>query len=57
VGGAVKVGPLLVGVHNFNFFKWFKEGTQSYDGGGYLLLSIHPFTKKEEDNGILCPKF
>jgi hypothetical protein len=57
VGGAVKLGPLLMGVHNLNFLKWFKDGTQTYNGGAYLLLSVHPFSKKEVDNGIVCPKF
>lgn len=57
VGGAVKLGPLLIGVHSLDFFKWFKQGTQSLNGGGYLLLSIHPFRTKEEDNSIVCPKY
>jgi hypothetical protein len=57
VGGAVKLGPLLLGFHSLDFFKWFKQGTQSLNGGGYLLLSIHPFRTKEIDNSIDCPKY
>lgn len=57
VGGAVKLGPLLLGFHSLDFFKWFKQGTQSVNGGGYLLLSIHPFGTKEVDNSLDCPKY
>jgi len=46
-GAAVKLGPLLIGVHSLDFFNWFKTGTQTYNGGGYILLSIHPFPHKE----------
>lgn len=54
VGGAVKLGPLLLGFHSLDIYKWFKVGTQTYNGGGYLMLNIHPFRKKEYD-GIDCP--
>ena len=57
VGGAVKLGPLLLGFHSLDFYKWFKQGTQSLNGGGYILLSIHPFGTKEVDNSIDCPKY
>jgi hypothetical protein len=57
VGAAVKLGPLLVGVHNLNFYKWFKTGTQTYNGGAYILLSIHPFGHKpREEDALPCPK-
>jgi len=57
VGGAVKLGPLLLGFHSLDFYKWFKQGTQSLNGGGYILLSIHPFGTKEVDNSVDCPKY
>ncbi len=56
VGAAIKLGPLLVGVHNLDFVKWFKTGTQTYNGGGYILLSIHPFERKKEEDKLSCPK-
>jgi len=57
VGGAVKLGPLLLGVHNLDFVKWFKKGDQTYTGGGYILLSIHPFNHREPKISELdCPK-
>lgn len=57
IGGALKLGPLLIGVHNLNFTKWFKQGTQNLNGGGYLLLSFHPFRTKEIDNSLDCPRY
>jgi hypothetical protein len=57
VGAAVKLGPLLLGVHSLNITKWFKTGDQTYNGGGYILLSIHPFKKPVRAvNGLDCPK-
>jgi hypothetical protein len=56
VGAAIKLGPLLVGVHNLDFLKWFKTGTQTYNGGGYILLSIHPFERKKDEDKLPCPK-
>jgi len=56
VGAAIKLGPLLVGVHNLDFIKWFKTGTQTYNGGGYILLSVHPFEHKKEEDKLPCPK-
>lgn len=57
VGAAIKLGPLLMGVHSLDFIKWFKTGTQTYNGGGYILLSIHLFTKKvQQIRDIDCPK-
>ncbi len=57
VGGAVKMGPLLLGIHDFRLLKWLKEGTHTVNGGAYLLLSIHPFTKKAENDGLACPAY
>ncbi len=57
VGAAVKLGPVLLGVHNLDFFRWFKPGTQNYNGGGYILVSIHPFGhKQKEQDALPCPK-
>ncbi len=56
-GAAIKLGPLLVGVHDLDFFKWLKTGTQTYNGGGYILLSVHPFIHKERHVDVDdCPK-
>ena len=54
IGAAAKLGPLLIGVHSLDFYKWFKTGTQTLNGGFYLMLNIHPFGSKvkEED----CPR-
>jgi hypothetical protein len=56
MGGAVKLGPLLFGVHSLDFTRWFKTRTQDFNGGFYLMLNIHPFKQKEFD-GIDCPVF
>lgn len=46
VGGAVKAGPLLAGIHNFsNIFA--KDKMQN--GGAYLALTIRPFSKNEKE--------
>jgi hypothetical protein len=50
VGAAIKVGPLVIGVHNLGILK--KDPT--VNGGGYLLLSLHPFNKSRVD--MDCPK-
>ncbi len=56
VGAAVKLGPLILGVHSLDVFNWFKTGTQTYNGGGYLLLSIHPFGHPKPAKGdVDCP--
>lgn len=56
IGGALKLGPLLLGVHSLDFYKWFKKGTQTLNGGFYIMLNVYPFRKKEND-GIDCPKY
>ena len=53
VGAAMKLGPLLVGVHNLGFLSWFKKGDQQLNGGGYIMLSIHPFGRDKE--AAECP--
>ncbi len=55
VGTAVKLGPLLVGLHDVDFFNWFKKGNHQLNGGGYVMLSIHPFGKDKEADS--CPKY
>lgn len=55
VGAAVKLGPLLIGIHSLDFFKWFKTGTQSFNGGGYIVLNVHPFGRKVKEQE--CPSF
>ncbi|HWB28445.1 MAG TPA: hypothetical protein VG738_23395 [Chitinophagaceae bacterium] len=58
IGAAVKLGPVLLGVHNLNLLKWFKTGQQTYNGGGYILLSVHPFNKPARKPGNAdCPVF
>ncbi len=50
VGVALKMGPLLIGFHNLGLLK--KDPT--LNGGGYLLLSIHPFNKKNVISKLNC---
>lgn len=53
VGAAVKIGPLTVGVHNFEWTKsLYRE--PNLRGGGYLLLSIHPFNRKKILTNLDC---
>ncbi len=52
VGMAVKLGPLVLGVHNLGIFK--KD--PSLNGGGYLLLSVHPFSKAKVLSKLDCFK-
>jgi hypothetical protein len=53
VGGAFKLGPLIMGVHSLDFYKWFKLGTQTFNGGFYLMLNVFPFGTKEKEEA--CP--
>ncbi len=57
VGAAVKVGPLLLGVHNLgNVFG--KESMSS--GGGYIAITIRPgkrVTGEKKDRGLDCPPY
>ena len=52
IGAAVKLGPLLLGIHNF----WLLKKDPSLNGGGYLMLSIHPFSKKKVVSRLDCPQ-
>lgn len=51
VGAAFKAGPLVLGLHSLGIFK--KD--PRINGGGYLLLSIHPFNKRNVRGRIDCP--
>jgi hypothetical protein len=56
IGGAVKAGPLLLGIHNWaNVFS--KDKIQN--GGFYLALVIRPGqgTGEKEDKRYSCPKY
>jgi hypothetical protein len=50
VGAAVKLGPLVVGMHNLGILKKDAE----LNGGGYMLLSIHPFQTKKVTSKLDC---
>ena len=50
VGAALKIGPLVLGFHNLGLLK--KD--PSLNGGGYLLLSIHPFSKRKVFSTMDC---
>ncbi len=50
VGAALKLGPLVVGFHNLGLLK--KD--PSLNGGGYLLLSVHPFRKTKIMSKLDC---
>lgn len=52
IGAAVKLGPLVLGIHNLGLLK--KD--PSLNGGGYLLLSIHPFNKRNVLSKMDCPQ-
>ncbi len=50
VGAAIKLGPLVAGIHNLG---WMKK-SPNVSGGAYLLLSIHPFNKKKVVSKLDC---
>lgn len=52
IGAAFKAGPLVVGLHNLQWVKQIKN----LSGGGYLMLSIHPFNKKKVMSKLDCPE-
>lgn len=55
VGAALKLGPVIVGIHDISFFKWGKQGTQTMNGGGYFMLNVFGWRNTDND-GINCPK-
>jgi hypothetical protein len=52
VGGAIKAGPLVLGLHNLG---WLVSKKSLPNGGGYLAIIIHPGVREKE--GVPCPKF
>jgi hypothetical protein len=52
VGAAAKLGPLTIGVHNVAL----KKAVNNLNGGGYLMLSMHPFNKKKILSRFDCPE-
>jgi hypothetical protein len=52
VGAAVKLGPLTMGLHNVSWIKSPKD----LNGGGYLMLSVHPFNKHKIMSRFDCPE-
>lgn len=52
IGAALKAGPLVLGIHNLQWIKQIKN----LSGGGYLMLSIHPFNKKKVISKLDCPE-
>lgn len=51
IGAAIKLGPLVVGLHNLGIL----AKNPTLNGGGYLLLSIHPFNKRDVLSKMDCP--
>lgn len=57
VGAAIKIGPLIMGIHDFSVLNWFKKQNQTFNSGGYFMLNIYPYkSKKKIDGEIKCPK-
>ena len=52
MGAAVKLGPLTIGVHNVAL----KKAVNTLNGGGYLMLSVHPFNKRKVMSRFDCPE-
>jgi hypothetical protein len=50
IGAAVKLGPLVIGLHNLGLFK--KD--PGLNGGGYLLFSVHPYGQKKITSKLDC---
>jgi hypothetical protein len=55
VGGAIKLGPLTVGVHRL---RWLTNSSNMSNpsGGGYVMLSVHPISLKKIKTIIDCPE-
>ncbi|HSC37338.1 MAG TPA: hypothetical protein VLD19_05695, partial [Chitinophagaceae bacterium] len=54
IGGAVKAGPLILGIHNWaNMF----SSSSTQNGGGYIALVFHSsdFASKKSDKRLDCP--
>jgi hypothetical protein len=55
IGGAVKAGPLLLGIHNWaNMF----SSTSTQNGGGYIALVLHAsdFPSGKKDKRLNCSR-
>ena len=50
LGAAIKAGPLVAGIHSFGILK--KDPL--LNGGGYLMISIHPFQKRTYSTRLDC---
>ncbi|MDD2793268.1 MAG: hypothetical protein PHD73_08810 [Sediminibacterium sp.] len=50
MGAAFKAGPLIAGIHHIGLLK--KD--PSLNGGGYIMLSIHPFRKRNYGTRLDC---
>ncbi len=50
MGAAFKAGPLVAGIHNLGILKKDPQ----LNGGGYLMLSIHPFHKRTYSTRLDC---
>lgn len=50
MGAAIKMGPLVAGIHDIGLLK--KDPL--LNGGAYLMMSIHPFTKKMYTTRLDC---
>lgn len=53
MGAALKLGPLTLGIHNFEFLKPLTK-EPNLRGGGYVVLSFHPFNKKKIITNLDC---
>jgi hypothetical protein len=50
LGAAFKAGPLIAGIHHIGLLK----RDPSLNGGGYILLSIHPFRNRSYGTRMDC---
>lgn len=51
VGAALKLGPLTMGLHDLGFFL---KKNPMLNGGGYVMLSVHPFNKRKVLSKMDC---
>lgn len=50
LGAAFKAGPLVAGIHHIGLLK----RDPSLNGGGYIMLNIHPFRKRSYGTRLDC---
>lgn len=53
LGAAAKIGPLTLGLHHFEITRPLSREPR-LRGGGYAMLSIHPFGKKKTPRNFDC---